>query len=49
MTIEIRRAGYSGNSYSDIGLDQNTNPFVASGVDISVGNASGTNDCILFA
>ena|SRR3990167_8511950 len=45
MANDIRRAGYWVNAYTDIGLDQNSNPFMASGVDISVNN---TNNCILF-
>lgn len=45
MVNDIRRAGYSGTASNDVGLDQNTNPFVAAGVDISI---TGT-DCILFA
>lgn len=46
MTNDIRRAGYWANANSDIGLAQNNNPFVATGVDVSV-NAG--NNCILFA
>jgi type IV pilus assembly protein PilW len=46
MANDIRRAGYWENAYTDIGLDQNSNPFMANGVDISVNN---TNSCILFA
>lgn len=46
MVNDIRRAGYSGTASDDIGLDQNTNAFVASSVDITV---NGSNNCILFA
>ena len=45
MTSDIRRAGYSANANNDIGLDQNTNPFVATGADLSINTA---NNCILF-
>lgn len=46
MANDIRRAGYWSNASSDIGtVGQNSNPFMASGTDISV-NAS--NNCILF-
>ncbi len=46
MASDIRRAGYWSNAKNDIGLDQNNNPFMASGVDVSVG---ASNSCILFA
>lgn len=47
MANEIRRAGYYANAYSDIGLDQNNNPFVVTGTtDISINAA---NNCILFS
>lgn len=45
MTNDIRRAGYWANASTDVGLNQNNNPFVAVGTDISI---NGTNDCILF-
>jgi prepilin peptidase dependent protein B len=46
MTDEIRRAGYWSNASNDVGLAQNTNPFMVSGTtDITVG---GGNNCILF-
>lgn len=46
MASDIRRAGYWANASNDIGLDQNNNPFMASGADISVGGTG--NSCILF-
>jgi type IV pilus assembly protein PilW len=46
MANDIRRAGYWSNAANDIGLDQNTNPFMASGADITTNVA---NNCILFA
>ncbi len=46
MTTEIRRAGYWANAQNDLGSTTNNNPFMASGVDISVGAGS---NCILFA
>ncbi len=46
MASDIRRAGYWANAGSDVGLHQNNNPFVASGLDISINAGS---DCILFA
>ena len=46
MTNDIRRAGYWANAANDVGTDQNNNPFMASGIDMTV-NAS--NNCILFA
>lgn len=45
MSSEIRRASYWANSANDIGLDQNTNPFMTSSTDITV---NGSNNCILF-
>lgn len=46
IASEIRRAGYSANAYSDIGLHQNNNPFVVTGTtDISINAAA---NCILF-
>jgi prepilin peptidase dependent protein B len=45
MSNDIRRAGYWVNASNDVGTGQNNNPFVASGVDISIPNSS----CILFA
>ena len=44
MSTEIRRAGYWVNASDDIGTNQNNNPFMASGVDVSV-----SGSCILFA
>lgn len=46
MSNEIRRAGYWANAQNDIGSTTNNNPFVASGVDITV---NGSGNCILFA
>lgn len=46
MSGDIRRAGYWGNASNDIGTDQNNNPFMASGTDISVGGTG--NSCILL-
>lgn len=45
MTNDIRRAGYWSNAQNDIGTNQNNNPFMASGLDLSI---SGSN-CILFS
>jgi len=45
MANDIRRAGYWSNATNDVSLDQNTNPFMASGTDMSV---NGSNNCILF-
>lgn len=45
MSADIRRAGYWANAANDLNLNQNNNPFMASGTDISV-NAS--NNCILL-
>lgn len=45
MARDIRRAGYWANASSDIGLDQNTNPFMASATDITV---KASHDCVLF-
>lgn len=46
MSNEIRRAGYWANASTDIGLDQNDNPFMTSTTDITTNAA---NNCILFA
>jgi prepilin peptidase dependent protein B len=46
MTNEIRRAGYWGNVSADVGTHQNNNPFVASGVDVSINVGQ---NCILFS
>jgi prepilin peptidase dependent protein B len=46
MASDIRRAGYSSTAFNDIGLDQNTNPFMAAGIDVTTNIA---NDCILFS
>lgn len=45
MSNDIRRAGYWGNANTDVGIDQNNNPFVSGTADISV---NGSNNCILF-
>jgi len=45
MVMDIRRAGYWSQASSIIGTHSNTNPFMASGADISV---NGSNNCILF-
>lgn len=45
MAAEIRRAGYWANAKNDLGTNQNNNPFMATGVDISVTSGN----CILFA
>lgn len=45
MSDEIKRAGYSATASNDVGLDQNTNPFMTATTDISVNAA---NNCILF-
>lgn len=45
MVNDIRRAGYSANASADIGTHLNTNPFMASGTDLTIVN----NNCILFA
>src|SRR3989338_9237460 len=45
MTDEIRRAGYWQQSYTDVGLNRNTNPFQASGVDVAIISVN----CIRFA
>jgi prepilin peptidase dependent protein B len=45
MSSDIRRAGYWANASNDLALNQNNNPFMASGTDISVGTG---NTCILF-
>ncbi|MHB1948172.1 MAG: PilW family protein [Gammaproteobacteria bacterium] len=44
MATEIRRAGYWSNANSNVGIDANNNPFMASATDITVTN----NNCILF-
>lgn len=46
MSDDIRRAGYWANAQNDIGSGVNNNPFMAAGVDISVGSGG---SCILFA
>lgn len=46
MSDDIRRAGYWANANTDIGLDQNNNPFQAAGVDLTI---NGSGNCILFA
>ncbi len=46
MGNEIRRAGYWANANADVGLDQNTNPFMTGVTDISTNVA---NNCILFS
>ncbi|MDR3491228.1 MAG: prepilin-type N-terminal cleavage/methylation domain-containing protein [Gammaproteobacteria bacterium] len=46
MVNDIRRAGYWANANNDIGTNQNNNPFMASGVDLTIG---ASNTCILFA
>lgn len=46
MSQDIRRAGYWANARNDVGLDQNTNPFMTSTTDVSVNVA---NNCILFS
>jgi prepilin peptidase dependent protein B len=46
MSNEIRRAGYSAAASNNVASSQNTNAFMATGVDISV---NGANNCILFA
>ncbi len=46
MSNDIRRAGYWANAANDIGTGLNNNPYVVSGVDISV---NGSNNCILLA
>lgn len=46
MTSDIRRAGYWANASNDAHLDQNNNPFMASGLDVSV---PAGNTCILFS
>ena len=45
MSTDIRRAGSWVNARNDLGLDQNNNPFMASGADITIGSP---NSCILF-
>jgi len=44
MTNDIQRAGYWKNASTDIGQNTNSNPFMASGADISIPSSS----CILF-
>ncbi len=46
MSNDIRRAGYWANASTDIGTNQNNNPFMTSSTNISV-NAGA--DCILFS
>lgn len=46
MSNEIRRAGYWANASSNIGGTANNNPFMASGVDLTI---SVNNQCILFS
>lgn len=46
MANDIRRAGYWSNASNDLALDQNNNPFMASGLDVALGNS---NTCILFS
>lgn len=45
MITDIRRAGYWSLASSMIGTNANTNPFQASGNDVSIGSG---NNCILF-
>ena len=47
MATDIRRAGYWSSAYTNIGTNQNTNPFMSStnGTDIAVGSP---NSCITF-
>lgn len=45
MTADIRRAGYWANAPNDLHLNQNNNPFMAGGTDITTG---ASNTCILF-
>lgn len=45
MTNEIRRAGYWANAQNDLSSAVNNNPFMASGVDVTVNVG---NNCILF-
>jgi len=47
MTGDIRRAGYWSNARNDVGTNQNNNPYMASGYDISVGGTG--NSCILLS
>lgn len=46
MTSDIRRAGYWANASNDAHTNQNNNPFMASGLDISI---PAGNTCILFS
>lgn len=46
MTSDIRRAGYWANAKTSISTDTNSNPFMATGTDVSVGGTG--NNCILF-
>lgn len=46
ISSDIRRAGYWGNAKNDVGLRQNSNPFMTVTTDVSI-NAS--NDCILLS
>jgi prepilin peptidase dependent protein B len=45
MSNDIRRAGYWANARNDLRTDQNNNPFMVSGTDVSVGTG---NTCILL-
>jgi prepilin peptidase dependent protein B len=45
MTDSIRRAGYWANARNDVNTNQNNNPFMAAGLDVSVTGGS----CILFS
>lgn len=44
MSNDIRRAGYWANAASDVGLHQNNNPFMATGMDLSI-----SGSCILLS
>lgn len=46
MSADIRRTGYWANAKNDLDLDQNNNPFMITGLDITVGAG---NNCILFS
>jgi len=46
MVSDIRRAGFWMNARNDIGTHQNNNPFMAAGIDLTIG---ASNTCILFA
>jgi prepilin peptidase dependent protein B len=47
MTSDIRRAGYWANSSTLVGTDTNTNPFMSTTTNVSVGGTG--NSCIIFA